>query len=98
MGCIGDYFRREWTQPALYNISPLVREYEQVPAAITELKEKIMQKYSIQNRLTAVLLATSIVSASTNPARLLVASGRIVGAFAGLSFIALPEVSSNFAS
>jgi hypothetical protein len=31
LGCIGDYFKREWTQPALYNFSPIINEYQKLP-------------------------------------------------------------------
>jgi hypothetical protein len=68
--------------------------------ATTELKYKLVHAYSLEQRLTAVLLATSVACASTitiNPAGLLLASGRIMGTFGGLSFLALPEVTQRIA-
>jgi hypothetical protein len=71
-----------------------------MPEAATELKYKLVHAFSLEQRLTAVLLATSVVCASSvtlNPAGWLVASGRIMGTFGGLSFLGLPEVTQRFA-
>lgn len=99
-GCIGDYFSREWLNPTIRNLSPLTREYQQIPSALTQLKYDIAETYPFQNRLTVILLATSAVCArnvSADPWRLMAGIGRVAGVFAGLSFIGLPEVAQSMA-